>query len=64
MTARGWRHEPAHRHAGPTTPRLIRRAARSGAITAGQAAVELAYRDPPARACARYSVRRFCPNRH
>jgi DNA-3-methyladenine glycosylase II len=50
MTAGGWRHEPAHRHAGPATPRLMRRAARSGAITAGQAAVELAYRDPT---CAR-----------
>jgi DNA-3-methyladenine glycosylase II len=44
--ARGPRREPARRHAGPATPRLVRRAARSGAITAGQAAVELAYRDP------------------
>jgi DNA-3-methyladenine glycosylase II len=50
MTGCGWRHEPAHRHAEPATPRLNRRAARSGAITAGQAAVELAYRDPT---CAR-----------
>jgi hypothetical protein len=38
--------EPAHRRAGRATLRLIRRVARSGAITAGQGAVELAYRDP------------------
>jgi hypothetical protein len=46
------RHKPAHPHAGPATPRLLRHAARLRAITAGRAAVELAYRDPtcaPAR---------------